>query len=404
MSYFNAKAEGFLTELTADLKMNIAADFKSKKVSAEVFSKFCRLNNFTPDVLIDEERNCVKAVNSVKGQSVIQSFTLTTDKEYGDIIQSLDFEKYGKVDNPLGIPMIEIPNSKLSSCDMFTNDIRLSTIAEISKVLIGPTMYKEGEAKLSITEFSFYGEVSYSIFRLNTSIIRTAVCTPLFNADIDMALRVNDISDHVLFNLKPKFKETYNDTQEALHWIKLILAMFNGAHIKMSSKGHTTTQQFSNNIEGYNEYLKYEEYYKNVAEIEDLSNVVFSKYENYTYDSYVDSQKILSYLKKTPRSISYPNGVEFTFTRSEDAITHEFDLEKKYLLVASTCIIQPIILNGMEFKIPYENAIYKECEITSISTDDNGITLIKVHSSETEIEVLYVDNPIKLEDNTIKLT
>lgn len=396
--YYDAKAEDFLIALTADLKMNIAADFKSKKVTAEVFTKFCRLNDFYTDISLKEDVNSIGDIHPEKGRSAITSITFTTDEHHKNIIQSLDFGQYGKKDNPLGIPMIEIPVSALSSFDMSINDVRLSSLDEISKVVIGPSSYQKGKAHISVDEFCFYGEVSYTIFSLNKSTIRTIVDTPLFEINIDMPLPEDDkdLTSMVMLNLKPTFKPTYNDHQEALHWIKLVLAIFKNTPINISSEIFKTTRQFDGNIEGYNAYCKYEEFYKNIAEIEKLSGVKFKKYENYTNDSYVNSQRILSYLKKEPLLRHYPNGQDLSFTL-QNYTEPKLDMKNRHRLCISTTIIQPLVLNDAEFNIPYVNTIHSSCEIASLTKNNDDTAILKLHDYGTEVAVFFSDNPIKQE-------
>lgn len=393
VTYYEAYASEFLNELQTELKANISKDFRHGDVPAEVYTKFCNFHDFTPDILMPPDgENQINDFKPLGNKTIEQQIKFTVDDAYKDIINNMDFEKYGViVDNPVfpAIPQIEFKGKHLLNCIHSVNGIVIND--EISAVFVMPVP-KDRALTIRIPSRDFIERITGKAYALNKQKVVFDVDFHIYTLKLMVSINEGASVDrkyNVDFTFKSK--KYYTDNSLAIKWIDFISAFFSGedVYIKEISNtpfnSHNTAKKVDHNFE------KYKEYYDNIRQIELMTGEKFSKYYDWSEHAYNVSRILVSYLKHEPVIINCPGGVKFS---AEVTLLSDFAenvKENELISAVSTDADVSFMLNDKTFMIPYRHSIYNQCKVEKMDSKGNNKIDAEFYYESNKYYVLYSD-------------
>ena len=393
ITHYEATASDFLKELITDLRTNISKDFKRKEISAEVYTKFCNLHDFTPGVSMPPNGdNQINGFKPLENKELTQKIDFTVDASYKDIINNMDFEKYGEIiDLPAypAIPKIGFKGEHLLNCTHSVNGVVIDN--EISAIFVMPVP-KDCELTIRIPSRDFIEKKKGKVYALNNQKI-------VFDMDFHiytMKMVVSVIEDAPIerkYNIDFTFKskDTYTDNNLAIKWIDFISAFFSGedVYIKEISNIPFNSKNTVKNTE--HNFEKYKEYYTNIRQIELLTGEKFTLYQDCSERAYYASCKLVAYLKHEPVIIKCPDGVKIS---AEATVLSDFvksDCEKEEMTAVSTSTDIVLKLNDKTYKIPYMHSIFSPCKVMKMERKGKDKIDIEFKYEANQYYALYSD-------------
>lgn len=405
VTYYEAYASDFLNELITELKANVSKDFRHRDISAEVYTKFCNFHDFTPGVSMPPNgENQINSFKPLEKKSIEQKIKFTVDETYKDIVNNMDFEKYGVInDNPIypTIPKIEFKGEHLLNCTHSVNGVVIDD--EISTILVMPVP-KDCEFTIWIPSRNFIEKIKGKAYALNK---QKAVFDMDFHIyTMKLIITINEgapIEQKYNVDFTFKSKDTYTDNNLALKWIDFISAFFSGedVYIKEVSNLPFNTKNTVKNVEPNFEKIK--EYYSNIRQIELLTGEKFSLYQDFSEMAYYASCKLVAYLKHEPVIIKSPGGVTIT---GEATFFHDFtkgDIEKEEMSTISTIADIVLELNDKTYTIPYMHSVFCPCKVLSMEPKGKNKIDIEFKYEADQYYALYSDKATLEEFPRVKL-
>lgn len=393
VTYYEAYASEFLNELITELKANISKDFRHGDISAEVYTKFCNFHDFTPGVLMPPDGvNQINDFKPLESKAIEQQIKFTVDDAYKDIINNMDFEKYGVIiDNPIypAIPKIEFKGEHLLNCIHSVNGIVIDD--EISSILVMP-IPKDCELTIRIPSRNFIEKIKGKAYALNKQKVVFDMDFHIYTMKLVVTINKDapiERKNNVDFTFKSK--DTYTDNNLAIKWIDFISAFFSGEdiYIKEISNIPFNSENTVKNVE--HNFEKYKEYYTNIRQIELLTGEKFSLYKDCSEQAYYASCKLVAYLKHEPVIIKCPGGVLLS---AETTVFSDFakgNSEKEEMAAVSTSADIVLELNDKTYKIPYMHSIFSPCKVMKMDYKGKDKIDIELKYEADQYYALYSD-------------
>lgn len=393
VTYYEAYASEFLNELLTELKANISKDFRHGDVSAEAYTKFCNFHDFTPRVSMPPDgENQINDFKPLENKAIEQQIKFTVDDAYKDIINNMDFEKYGVlVDNPVfpAIPKIEFKGKHLLNCIHSVNGIVIND--EISTVFVMPVP-KDCELTIRIPSRNFIEKITGKAYALNKQKVVFDIDFHIYTLKLIVTIH-EDAPIERKYNVDFTFKskDTYTDNSLAIKWIDFVSAFFSGedVYIKEISNFPFNSKNTGKRVE--HNFEKYKEYYSNIKQIELMTGEKFSKYYDCSEYAYNVSCILVSYLKHEPVIMSCPGGVKFS---AEVTLLSDFAenvKEKECISAVSTDADVSFELNDKTFMIPYRHSIYNPCKVEKMNRIGKDKINAEFNYEPDKYYVLYSD-------------
>jgi hypothetical protein len=393
VTYYEAYASEFLNELITELKANISKDFRHGDISADIYTKFCNFHDFTPGVIMPPDgENQINDFKPLKNKAIEQQIKFTVDDAYKDIINNMDFEKYGVIiDNPIypAIPKIEFKGEHLLNCIHSVNGVVIDD--EISAILVMP-IPKDCELTIRIPSRNFIEKIKGKAYALNKQKVVFDMDFHIYTMKLVVTINMDapiDRKYNVDFTFKSK--DTYTDNNLAIKWVDFISAFFSGedVYIKEISNIPFNSDNTVKNVE--HNFEKYKEYYTNIKQIELLTGEKFSLYHDCSEQAYYASCKLVAYLKHEPVIIKSPGGVKISAEATMFSDYIESDCEKEEMAAVSTSADIVLELNDKTYKIPYMHSIFSPCKVMKMERKDKDIIDIEFKYEADQYYALYSD-------------
>lgn len=391
--YYDAFASDFFAELKKALDENIGMDFRHHKVSAETFARYCQLHGFNPDIVINQKKdNDISNVKALPGQSLKHTIQMTVKSELKDLMEELDFEKYGELveDSPFpNLPLIKIEEKDLLNCTYSVNGVVVQS--EIEQVLVGPVV-NDLVLTIRIPAKSFIEKINAKTYRVNNRKVVYKFDCNIYT--VELTTEIKEITDEgalITYNLSFNFKDTYTDNSEALKWIEFIDAFFNDCEIIVSIDTfpllNTKEVQFPKKE---NRYGRFRNYYQNIKQIELLTGKSFTEYNGYNEERYKLSRWIVAYLTHQTVAVNASSS-QFSVEVNEGSFLSEQAMKDNVISVVTTETGgKSLSLNGRTFDIPFTHTILNECKIVDVKKKRKKVR-IDFDAQSTKWQILFSD-------------
>lgn len=393
VTYYEAYASEFLKELITELKANISKDFKHGDISAEVYTKFCNFHDFTPGVSMPPYgENQINGFKPLEKKTIEQKIKFTVDDVYKDIVNNMDFEKYGVIiDNPIypTIPKIEFKGEHLLNCIHSVNGVVIDD--EISAILVMPVP-KDRELTIRIPSRNFIEKIRGKAYALNKQKVVFDMDFHIYT--LKLVITINEdapIERKYIVDFTFKSKETYTDNNLAIKWIDFISAFFCGedVYIKEISNTPFNSENTVKNVD--HNFEMYKEYYTNIRQIELLTGEKFSLYQDCSEQAYYASCKLVAYLKHEPVIIKSPGGVKISAEATLFSDFAKSDSEKDEIAAVSTSEDIVLKLNDKTYKIPFMHSIFSPCKVIKMERKGKNIINLELKYEMDQYYALYSD-------------
>lgn len=279
VTYYDAKAEDFFPVLFASLDKHIACDYRNKRISTSVFTKYCKYHNLKPCVSEDDSENSIKGIKSLE-ESVNSKFVFTLPKDLASDMMNQNPKAYSaelpifgnSLDNSFcNVPIMKFNKSQFKKANFTLNGLTISDMSNIESIMVLPAVRKK-KISVRIPEINFNEKTEISHYT--------------FNKELHIVFDFNAFTFQIIMTAEKKsrfeltLKETYEDNIEALKWINFPIAFFEGKLLFLSLFGGLNLKlEKPQNVE---EYYDIRQYFKNINDIEIYYGIDFTSYERYS--------------------------------------------------------------------------------------------------------------------------
>lgn len=398
IAYIDSKAQEVLEYVIASLKNTIAADIRNKVVCKETFDRFCKLNGHIYSTITNKgEKNVIDKFNVEDGAEREDKINMEISSKYKDVIESGLFNDRINIDGSnIYVPACKISSDELILLDYRVNDIQFFSKEDISDLFI-ISAYEKKSIKLKMPSIDFMEKVTSFRYKKQNSIhldIETPICV------IKISLTEEDSDNHKLcFDLE--FCNTYNNNNDALKWIELLIELYSGKNLFVEE----VELHPQDNHPAVKMLQKYKEYYQVIKAIERDTDILFELYNQYTKDNLLHAKYLLHYKNGTGFNTTLSKGEAITFTIDSHS-KENFPIEKfqsnDFCMIRSTPLGE-FELNGCKFVIPFVNSMFKRCSSKDITQLDEHSYQIKIMNEGMTYTTWCADYQPTQEGNTLHL-
>ena len=392
VEYIQGKAEDLFNELISELRSHIVEDFEQHTTSSEDCNQFMRVYDLIPSFELGDSSssNRLLALRSVSGNSIQHTIHFSLKGGDGlskplDQIPAYNDERFGN------LPIKRIAD--FQGFEYRANDIRISHSQNAGSISLVP-MQKNGEISFDIPKKNIYAKNTCRYFNNWNQYLQVEV-------DIDIGIFEIQIpiSPNTEYGFRFRQNDKYISNSTAIVWERIFYALFCGDQFTMTliseeKLTRTFTYSFKKNKlkEERKDAKRALQYYKYIQDIESIRGCNFKEYEKFTDDNLFVAEILYHYLNKEPIIVRHPSkGFEYTVQVSE--IVSQSDLKHKTQIMESVDNVCGS-LNGVEFKIPYMQRIYKQSILKSIKKDDRGFYVLRFVDKAKEHTILLTDVPL----------
>ncbi|MCK9157127.1 MAG: SIR2 family protein, partial [Paludibacteraceae bacterium] len=265
VTYINAKANEFLTQLKKEIDENIGPDYRHHDISEATFTKYCEQHGFDPVVKRTEQKkkeNEIVNYKPLEGKKVEQKVNFKLKKQHLDIVQDFDFEKYGSFIKSRNVPFPNVPYIRFAGEDISDSKYMVNGLVMtrgLREIIVVPTI-KDMNLTIKVPGRNFMEKVKAQIYRLNDQKFIVQFDCHIYTVKIEFTQHGNLRKDFS-FTFSFEIKNTYTDNNLAIKWIEFICAVFNKEdfYIKeFSSESFNKSEKCTlKNKNKFNEFKKY---------------------------------------------------------------------------------------------------------------------------------------------------
>ena len=379
VSYIDATAKEFLTQLKKEIDENIGPDYRHHDVSEATFTKYCEQNGFDPVVKRTEQKkkdNEIVNYTPLKGNGIEHKVNFTVKNQPMEMAQNFDFEKYGTFIKDRNLPFPDVPYIRFNGDDI-TNATHMVNGLVMTRgfreILVAPAI-NTIDLTIKVPGRNFMEKVKGQAYRLNDAKFVIQFDCHIYTVKIVFTHKT-DLGGGFSLSFTIDMKETYTDNNLALKWIDFVCAFFNKEdfYIKeISSAVFNTGNEYSRDIKhNFNDFKKYYEF---IRYIEMNSDVNFKTYNQCTEHNLTVAYYIVSFLAHKPISCDCKGGMEFSTKEliCDDDFVERSESEQPVAIVSTDTEEKRYTLNGHTFVIPYTHNVYSPCIVKKIEKSQEG--------------------------------
>ena len=398
VTYIDAYADEVLSTVLASIKDNIVDDVRHNNVSKETFDKFVELNaDLFSTIHKTEEGNVIQDIEVRKGRKREDTIQFTIPIELKETIDQNKFnDKITVIGSSIQIPAYRIGAEKMIKFSHYINGIRINSKEDISCLYLAPMIDKH-ESKMKIPSIKFAEPVIVVKYAHN-NIVHIDMETPICFIKFEIHFGNNMIQN---VSSRVQSKDTYTNNTEALKWIDALIAMSKkGNCIKIDGLDFTPS---NTNKRAIAEYRKVKEYYYTIRDIENDTDVSFTKYNQYSESNYLNALYLYHYLtgKGFKRDVPKNACIKFVIdTRNENNMPIE-KFETDSFVMIQCDPLGTIELNGQQFIIPYRTMVFMDCHADSITPLNEYEYEIVIQDAKNSYQTWCSDTQPKQEGNVL---
>lgn len=389
--YIDGRAEDILPKIIEVLDKKVDSDFKHRRISTDLYNKYCRLHKFIPTTKpsTDGKTNSVSEYELIEPSKIDVQFTIP--KETAIALRDFNFDALPDnlqvKRNSIGVPYCSITKDMMSGFEMSINNMVTMGQEEIKELVITAITHKKASS-VRIPSIGFNEKVEYTLYGENGG-CHAVLPTEIFN--IDMTIRGTMEESQIDIT----FKEKYKNNSEAIKWIDFLIAFCSGEVVHSTEV--LTTYAVKRNEEFVKTLNNMKQYYKNLNEIECKYNITFDEYENYSTDRYRMSNFLLAIHNEGCIDVSQqfstnpicintsitPRQLERMSVKTGDHFALKYAQE----------VLSPYHLCGHNFCFGNRVTLIYDALITDITETNRGLTKI-TYTSVGNVYQIYTDrNP-----------
>lgn len=398
VTYIDAYADEVLSTVLASIKDNIVDDVRHNNVSKETFDKFVELNaDLFSTIHKTEEGNVIQDIEVRKGRKREDTIQFTIPIELKETIDQNKFnDKITVIGSSIQIPAYRIGAEKMIKFSHYINGIRINSKEDISCLYLAPMIDKH-ESKMKIPSIKFAEPVIVVKYAHN-NIVHIDMETPICFIKFEIHFGNNMIQN---VSSRVQSKDTYTNNTEALKWIDALIAMSKkGNCIKIDGLDFTPS---NTNKRAIAEYRKVKEYYSTIRDIENDTDVSFTKYNQYSESNYLNALYLYHYLTGKGFKRDVPKNARIKFvldTRNENNMPIE-KFETDSFVMIQCDPLGTIELNGQQFIIPYRTMVFMDCHADSITPLNEYEYEIVIQDAKNSYQTWCSDTQPKQEGNVL---
>lgn len=400
ITYIELTGEQFLSLVKKSIDDTIVNDFKESRLEDNrVFYEYLQRRGLNPSIKFGDATNIIEKITGYKGAPVNPKLNLKITSETADAInQSLFNASQCIPGTKFMLPAYQIDASSLIDGELRYNDILFGTKSDWKNLLVTPShQLVEWTIKIPSTDFMEKSQVCVFPHGKDSIVFKVDIKI----GEISILLRFENHQPVGKVNIETKFYDTYESSSEALRWIEIPIALFNGKLVDFQLFGIEEESQDKHTLK---EFMRAKLYYQTIKQLELENNIHFSEYNNYSKEGLMCALILKSYLSK--HKIGYP----LVKTFNCELETSEENLEAQNLIKQGEPNVMAISyvdfkgnLNGFEFRIPYVNICLQHCIITDYHLiEGNKYALAMVDEAEENI-IYGSDTPVNQVGNVLHL-
>lgn len=398
VTYIDSYADEMLYAVLSSIKDNIADDLRHNNVSKETFDRFVELNaDLFSTVRKTAEGNVIEKVEVKSGQKREDSIQFTVPIDVKETIEQHQFnDKITVNGSSIQVPAYRIPADKMIKFSHYVNGIKLNGKDDISCLYIAPSITTI-KTKFKMPHLRFSEDVIVVKYAENNILhidIETPICFIRFEIHKSNK-KIQDVSSRI------DSKDTYNNNSDAMKWIDAL--------ISLSKKGQVVKIEGielrvnATNRKAIAEYKKIKEYYSVIRDIENDTDVTFSKYDQYSEPNYLNALYIYHYLTGKSFIRDVPKNASLSFvidTTNENNMPIEKFKTDRFVMVQCDPL-GLVELNGKKFTIPYRTTVYMDCHADSVTALNENEYEIVMQDATTSYQTWCSDTVPQQDGNTL---
>lgn len=386
VTYYDAKAEDLFPVLFASLDKHIACDYRHKRISTSVFTKYCKYHNLKPCVSEDDGENSIKEILPL-ADSVNSKLNFTVPKELASDMMNQNPKAYSAVLPSLGkffdklfrdVPVMKFGKSQFKKANFTLNGLTISDMSNIESIMVLPAVERKKIAvRIPEINFNEKTEISHYSFNKKLHIVFD------FNAFTFKFILTAGRNGSYEFTLK----ESYEDNGEALKWINLPIAFFEGKQLDFSLFGGIKLKL--EKAQRLKEYYDIRQYFKNISDIELSYGIDFTSYERYSPQTLGQTNFLLAAYKETfiPVKLSHKEHT-ISFKGSYEDVISRFHIGDKIYLYASY-EPQVVIFNHQSITLKPMCSMIPNCMVLSIKKKGSEVVEISIRVDDNTLYKKY---------------
>lgn len=395
VTYYDAKAEDLFPRIFETLNKKIHDDFKKKRISAETFRRYCELHQLYPNIKPKDNRN--EVTFETQGNENVR---VRVDIPFivGERIVNKDPAVFNDLIPELPVPTYKIEGDALKDISVEMNGMVIGDRDDYNAVFIAPT-FNNTKVSIRIPDIHFNEIVTFTKYYIGETLHLKAT---LESFELTFKIKHTPENNNETCVCNVSLLKSYDNNSEALKWIELPIALWEGKEFVMSIfpsiKMHFPPK------ENFKTFKQIKRYYENIKEIEFAYNVNFEKYAMCTDENMKTASSLLKWKENKFVGVEVDGSdstVSFDILMGVDDIKANFeqngDASHTFLISNSTEEVFNIPFNGIDFQFKYRHVIIPEAKIISMKNISNTEVKTRIVISNKGVRYILLTDK-KVED------
>ena len=400
ITYIKLTGEQFLNKLKKSIDDTIVKDFKESNLEDNsVFYEYLHRKGLNPSIQFGDGANTIDKISGYKGATVSPQLNIKITAEVADAINQRMYNASQCIPGTKFIlPAYQIDASSLIDGELRYNGVLFGSKTDWKDLLVIPP-HQLLEWTIKIPSIGFMERTKVCVFHKEKNSVVFKFDVKI--GEISVLLRFENNVPSGKVDIETEFYDIYESSSEALHWIELPIALYNGVHVNFQFFG---IEEESHDEHTLNEFKRAKLYYQTIKQLELENDVHFTEYNNYSKNGLMCALILKSYLNK--HGIGYP----LVKTFNCELETSPRNMEAQKLIKKSGPNVMAVSyvdfqgnLNGYEFKIPYVNICLQHCIVTDYHLIEGNRYALKMEDNAEENLIYGSDTPVNQVGNVLHL-
>lgn len=400
ITYIELTGEQFLNKLKKSIDDTIVKDFKESNLEDNsVFYEYLQRKGLNPSIQFGDGANTIDKISGYNGAPVSTKLNIKITTEVANAINQRLYNASQCIPGTKFIlPAYQIDASSLIDGELRYNGVLFGRKTDWKDLLVIP-QHQLLEWTIKIPSIGFMERTKVCVFHKEKNTVVFKVDIKIGEISVLLRFENNVLSGKV--DIETEFYDIYESSSEALHWIELPIALYNGEYVNFQFFG---IEEESHDKHTLNEFKRAKLYYQTIKELELENDVHFTEYNNYSKNGLMCALILKSYLNK--HGIGYP--LVKTFSGELETSSRNMEAQKLIKKGGPSVIAVSYVdfrgnLNGYEFKIPYVNICLQHCIVTDYHLIEGKRYVLKMEDYAEENLIYGSNTPVNQVGNVLHL-